>query len=136
VIAGSVLLKFYLLMIYAHGLNWVRTLGAHRYRNTGAEMSYRAQLQDSINMVGNPVVHEILFPVGLRYHALHHLFPTLPYHALGEAHRRLMAQLPEDSPYRLSNLRSFRKALLQLWRHARNSRVQGAGVMHAWKRAA
>jgi hypothetical protein len=37
------------------------------------------------------------FPLGLRYHALHHLFPSLPYHALGTAHRRLIVALPPDS---------------------------------------
>ena len=28
--------------------------------------------------------------VGLRYHALHHLMPSMPYHSLPEAHRRLV----------------------------------------------
>ena len=38
-------------------------------------------------------------PVGLRYHALHHLLPSLPYHSLGEAHRRLMASQGKGSTY-------------------------------------
>ena len=38
----------------------------------------------------------------MRYHALHHLLPSLPYHAMGTAHRRLMSCLPEDSPYRMT----------------------------------
>ena len=38
-------------------------------------------------------------PVGLRYHALHHLLPSLPYHSLGEAHRRLSAHLGAGSTY-------------------------------------
>jgi fatty acid desaturase len=37
--------------------------------------------------------------VGLRDHALHHLLPSMPYHALGEAHRRLVAHLGTDSTY-------------------------------------
>jgi fatty acid desaturase len=54
--------------------------------------------------------------VGLRYHALHHLFPSLPYHNLGRAHQRLMAELPTDSPYRLTNSDSLRQSFLRLWR--------------------
>jgi len=42
-------------------------------------------------------------PVGLRYHALHHLLPSMPYHALGEAHRRLTAHLGAGSTYQRSN---------------------------------
>jgi fatty acid desaturase len=42
----------------------------------------------------------LINPVGLRYHATHHLFPSLPYHNMRSAHRRLMQHLPADSPYR------------------------------------
>ena len=34
-----------------------------------------------------------------RYHALHHLDARLPYHALPEAHARLLARLPAGSFY-------------------------------------
>jgi fatty acid desaturase len=61
---------------------------------------------------------ELLFPVGLRYHCLHHLFPALPYHSMGIAHRRLMAQLPADSPYRGTMRRGFLEAAGKLWRSA------------------
>ncbi len=81
-------------------LNAVRTLGAHYYRFTGEEVTFLDQLLDSVNYPSNWLLGELWAPVGLRYHALHHLFPSMPYHNLGKAHRRLMAQLPEDSPYR------------------------------------
>ncbi len=42
-------------------------------------------------------------PVGLRYHALHHLLPGVPYHGLAEAHRRLVKTLDADSPYHKGN---------------------------------
>lgn len=112
------LAQLYLLGMYAAGLNWIRNLVAHRYTNTGGQMSYAEQLSDSINIPGYPVLTELLFPIGLRYHALHHLFPALPYHALGAAHRRLMAQLPADSPYRATVRAGFLPALSELLRSA------------------
>jgi len=39
-------------------------------------------------------------PVGLRYHALHHYFPGIPYHNLGFAYQRLITSLPEAAGYR------------------------------------
>ena len=38
-------------------------------------------------------------PVGLRYPALHHLLPGVPYHSLAEAHRRISRMLEPGSPY-------------------------------------
>jgi fatty acid desaturase len=120
------LLELYLLAAVSLGLNYVRNLAAHRYRNeSGRQMTYTEQLLDSVNLTGHPLLTELLFPVGLRYHALHHIFPTLPYHNLGKAHRRLMARLPEDSPYRRTVFPSFASVVRQLWRDARESRRRG-----------
>ena len=114
VLPWQTLVQLYCLGAFSAGINWVRTLAAHRYRNDGAEMTYVDQLTDSVNIVGQPIITELWFPIGLKYHALHHLFPSLPYHALGEAHRRLMAELPADSPYRLTVSPSFRRVLVEL----------------------
>ena len=81
-------------------------------------MSFRDQLYDSADIVGNPLT-ELVYPVGLRYHALHHMFPSLPYHNLGIANRRLMAQLPADSPYRDLVYPSVYSVLKILFRNAR-----------------
>jgi fatty acid desaturase len=52
--------------------------------------------------------------VGLRYHALHHLMPRLPYHNLGTAHRRLVEALPADHAYRRVEQRELGPALGRL----------------------
>ncbi len=133
-IAPGILGMLYLLILFAITLNWLRTLAAHRYRNTGNEVSHSEQVLDSINIVGHPILTEFLFPVGLRYHALHHLLPSLPYHALGKAHRRLMADLPADAPYRLTACPNTLAALRQLWRDA-STCEDGATVIRLWRQA-
>jgi fatty acid desaturase len=60
----------------------------------------------------------------LRFHALHHIFPTMPYHALATAHRRLIRQLPPDSPYRRCSADTLTGVLATLWRRARANRSQ------------
>ncbi len=94
------LLMLYSLAVFILGMNYVRTLAAHRYESQGERLTHVEQLLDSIDITGDRFFTELVCPVGLRYHALHHLFPGLPYHNLGLAHRRLLAELPADSPYR------------------------------------
>lgn len=122
------LIKVYLLAVGILGLNQLRTLGAHRFRHEGRELTFLEQLLDSINYPNHPLTAGLWAPVGLRYHALHHLFPSMPYHALDAAHWRLMAHLPADSPYRQTVAPSLYAALKQLvlssWRHGKQRNEQ------------
>ncbi|PSP13866.1 MAG: hypothetical protein BRC50_05415 [Cyanobacteria bacterium SW_11_48_12] len=56
-------------------------------------------------------------PVGLRYHALHHYFPSIPYHNLPLAHQRLIQALPTESPYCQTTSPSLWHSLRTLWRN-------------------
>ncbi len=80
-------------------INQIRTLVAHLWENEGDVMSVTGQYLDSVNVPPPSLLPAIWAPVGLRFHALHHLLPGLPYHSLGEAHRRLVAALPANSTY-------------------------------------
>jgi fatty acid desaturase len=97
-------------------LNQVRTLVAHLWENDGEPLSVTAQFLDSVNVPPPGMLASIWAPVGLRYHALHHLLPSVPYHALGEAHRRLTAQLAPESAYHRANYDGLAGLLTRLAR--------------------
>ncbi|HEX7821198.1 MAG TPA: fatty acid desaturase [Sphingobium sp.] len=84
-------------------LNQVRTLVAHLWENEGDAISVTEQYLDSVNVPPPGLLPELWAPVGLRYHALHHLLPSVPYHALGAAHQRLSTTLGPDSSYHPAN---------------------------------
>ena len=77
--------------------NQLRTLVAHLWENDGQAMTVTAQYLDSVNVPNT--LAGFWAPVGLRYHALHHLIPSMPYHSLHEAHRRISAHLGETSTF-------------------------------------
>jgi len=99
-VASYWLLHWYIVAAGVLLLNQLRTLAAHRYNNDGAPLVSTGQILDSVTLNGWLIPTVLAAPLGLRYHALHHFLPTVPYHSLGALHRRLLAELPPDSPYR------------------------------------
>ncbi len=95
-------------------LNQIRTLVAHLWENDGSVLTVTAQFLDSVNVPPPGMLPEIWAPVGLRYHAIHHLLPGVPYHNLGEAHRRLTAALAPDSQYHRANRRGLPRLIASL----------------------
>ncbi|MBL8828389.1 MAG: fatty acid desaturase [Planctomycetaceae bacterium] len=122
-VPSQIVVRYYLMGVGLVYLNHVRTMGAHRFVHTGRELTFLEQLLDSLNYPERPWLTCLWAPVGLRYHALHHLFPAMPYHALDAAHHRLMAQLPPDSPYRQTKspglLHALRELMSQSLAHSR-----------------
>jgi fatty acid desaturase len=104
-------------------LNQIRTLVAHLWENDGEPLSVTAQFLDSVNVPPPGLLPALWAPVGLRYHALHHLLPSVPYHALGEAHRRLSAELAPDSAYHNANYKGLPGLAYRL---AKSTMIRGA----------
>jgi fatty acid desaturase len=93
-------------------LNQIRTLAAHRYCRYEQPVS---QLEDSVNLANNPL-YALIAPLGLRFHALHHWRPGLPYHALGRIHRHYGAQEQSDLAYARSSGVTLGSAIVRLGR--------------------
>ena len=116
---AKALFMWYCLVASVFLVNSIRTLAAHRYINSGeGELSFTDQMLDSINNPGNRWITPLWAPVGLRFHATHHLFPDLPYHALGKAHKRLLESLGKNSIYGETVYTGLWPAICQLWKHA------------------
>ncbi len=112
--------KIYLLAVFILAMNHIRTLAAHRYTSDGSTISHLDQFLDSTNITGGWLT-ELICPLGLRYHALHHLFPGIPYYNLGIAHRRLVQSLPADSLYHETVYPTMKSAIGELMESVRGS---------------
>jgi fatty acid desaturase len=97
-------------------LNQLRTLVAHLWENDGEPMTVTAQYLDSVNVPPPSPFAAMWAPVGLRYHALHHLIPSLPYHSLGEAHRRLRLHLDPGTTFWQANHQGMTLLLVRIVR--------------------
>jgi fatty acid desaturase len=96
-------------------VNAVRTLVSHRWNGDEEPMGLVEQMMDSVNHPRRPLLTGLWAPLGLRLHALHHLFPGMPYHSLPEAHRRLTAALPPGSAYHRTASSGLPASIAALW---------------------
>ena len=124
VIAGilpfAVIAVWYAVAVIVFLLNSLRTLAAHAYRNPGGQLMTRSEeFLDSVNIPGIPFISMLWAPVGLRYHATHHLFASVPYHELESLHRALIAELPDNTVYLRASRKGLVDALVRLWQEAR-----------------
>ena len=120
VLPASALACYAIVSAVASGINAGRTLAAHRYGNDHDELSMNEQLLDSCTIPAN-ALRALIAPVGLRYHALHHWIPSLPYHNLGRAHRLLVTALAPDAPYARTIEPGFTPVLRDLLHRSRRS---------------
>lgn len=115
----EVLVLWYLVAMMVFFLNSLRTLAAHCYRNPAdRHMNVSEQFLDSVDVPGNRFLTTLWAPVGLRYHATHHLFPSMPYHNLGRAYRILKTELPDNRQFLSASRESLWDALRRLWQEA------------------
>ena len=89
----------YLMAITVLMANQMRFFADHHFESHGEQMSMADHITDSCNYSKNDFLTWLFFPFTIRFHALHHLFPTIPYHNLPAAHTLMTEQLPADSVY-------------------------------------
>jgi fatty acid desaturase len=112
-ISWSLFIAWFVTVAAVSLINTLRALVAHSYSNLGNVFSRQQQIEDTVD-TPDGFFAEIWAPVGLKYHALHHYFPNIPYHHLGEAYRRLQTFLPNDFYYRKTSSSSWLKSFATL----------------------
>jgi len=103
----SLVVQMYCVTVAVLLLHGLRIMVGHRYASDGAPADLTEQVRDSCNFAGPRWLMMVLTPLGFHLHALHHLFPSIPYHNMAEAHRRVLAALPQGSVYHAVSGRRF-----------------------------
>ncbi|MEK7456338.1 MAG: fatty acid desaturase [Pseudomonadota bacterium] len=97
-------------------LNQLRTLVAHSWSNSdGTRMNLTEQYLDSVNIPPPAIGPALWAPVGLRYHALHHLLPAVPYHHLPAAYREISRLLGRHSTLSRADYAGWKEAIHSWW---------------------
>jgi fatty acid desaturase len=135
VLPFSAFVAWYAATTIAASVNVVRTLASHRYdhewprdpSSSTATLTMTEQLLDSCTIRPSPgfagaiadAWRELWAPVGLRYHALHHWIPSLPYHNLARTHRLLLSRLDTTTPYADTQYPAIARVVVDLLQRAR-----------------
>ncbi len=99
----------------------------HRFNDEGSFGTLERQVRDSVNIPHNGPMTWLLMPLGIAYHALHHLDMSIPYHNMREAHERLMRHLPKSSLYVRSTTDGILTATLDAISDDAKHRAENAG---------
>ncbi len=91
--------QMYFLAIAILFCNQMRFFADHHFESDGQRMSISDHITDSCNYTHHDFLTWLFFPFTIRFHALHHLFPTIPYHNLPAAHEHLTKTLAAESQY-------------------------------------
>jgi fatty acid desaturase len=106
----------YSLAVGVLALNQMRLLGDHHLTSNGGELTFHDHILDSCNYTSPDFGAWLFCPFSIRFHALHHMFPSLPYHNLPAAHDYLTQHLPADSIYHSLNQPSWWSVAKQAFR--------------------
>lgn len=112
-VSSVILSNWYIVMVCILTMNSLRSLGAtHWYVSNGGTLSFTDQIGDSISISNKSLFTKILCPVETQYHALHHMFPSIPYHSLGKAYEHLLKNFPNAEILR----KTSRESLVDSWK--------------------
>ena len=140
-IAVERIYQWYIVISAMLFMNGLRVLAAHKYNldaltdktvediaKQSTEGNYALQFLDSINHSSSEILGPVWAPIGLRYHAIHHLFPAMPYHGLAEAHQRLKVCTPKQALWHdlceAKSLFSTLRTLLRVAKEKNNNKEQ------------
>ncbi len=113
----AIFFQWYAVMCIILTLNSLRSLGAaHWYASEGSDLSFDDQIRDSISITSNSLFTKILCPVGTQYHAIHHMFPFVPYHAQRKVYEHLRKNFPEEKILTETTRSSMFVVWKELWR--------------------
>ncbi|MCP3142040.1 fatty acid desaturase [Pyxidicoccus xibeiensis] len=82
-------------------INGIRALAVtHKYFSMGdAPIPWSEHIEECIEIENRGLSTLLFCPVGTQYHMTHHMFPSIPFHHLPEARRRLSPHFEKDSFY-------------------------------------